>query len=922
MKKGILLLCMAALCNFLNAQTLPTGFAMADIITGVTWNEPVGLVFSPDGNRLFVWEKGGKVFVCNRQANGSYTRQTTPVLDISGEVGNWRDFGLTGFALDPEFAVNGYIYLLYVVDRHHLMTDGLASRGYNAATNQYYAATIGRVTKYKTQTNGGNLVANTSTRKILIGETPSTGMPILHQSHGVGSLAFAADGTLLVTNGDAASYNGNDGGNDPNTYYQQALTDGIIRPEENVGAFRSQMLNSHNGKLLRIDKETGDGISSNPYYDAQAPRSAKSRVWALGLRNPFRMSVKPGSGSTLAQTGDIGEVFIGDVGMNTWEELNIAKSPGMNFGWPVYEGHTLHTGYSAMNVENKDEPNNFGACQGRQYYRFIDLIKQDNAAKNKKIYNPCDAAQLIGDNIRFLHARPALDWRHGSDNARVGKFNAAGQATQPSIGSTESGVTGSVFRGNSSSGGIWYTGAGSNPFPAEYKNNFILLDYGGRWVRRLKIDFTDVVTKVDPFITNMGAVVAVAENPKDGSIVCINYGSPGGTVKKITLGNAPPVAIIRADKNFGGNNLTVNFDGSESYDPNGTINRHRWDFGDPGKPGNTVDAVKPSYTFSSTGTGPKKYTVTLTVRDNNNVSTSTQYIVSIRNTPPVVAITSPVDESLYKVGSDSLFALKANVTDLEHSAAQLSYEWQSTLKHNNHEHPEAIDPAVETSSLLSRIGCNGDDYHWMITLKVTDNEGLSSTDTARVRPNCAGTLPIFLHKFSVTKNGAANMIKWTTELESNMEYFELERSTDGVHFSAINKQAARNTPGSNIYEYTDHSASSGVTYYRLKIAEHGEIMRYSVIIKAVGETEKTGLKVVPNPVVGNFSLAYQSVQDDLVTIEIRDVAGKLVHSVRETVTRGHNVIYLQSSPAWNAGVYFISVKDKNETKQVKFIKVK
>ena len=69
-------------------------------------------------------------------------------------------------------------------------------------------------------------------------------MPILHESHGVGGLVFAADGTLLISCGVGASYNIEDGGSISHTYYNQALTDGIIRPEENVGAFRSQMLNS------------------------------------------------------------------------------------------------------------------------------------------------------------------------------------------------------------------------------------------------------------------------------------------------------------------------------------------------------------------------------------------------------------------------------------------------------------------------------------------------------------------------------------------------------------------------------------------------------------------------------------------------------------------------------------------------------
>ena len=68
-------------------------------------------------------------------------------------------------------------------------------------------------------------------------------MPILHKSHGVGSLAFAADGTLLATTGDGASYDDTDVGeatnDDPNihtnTYYIDALADGIITRKEDVG---------------------------------------------------------------------------------------------------------------------------------------------------------------------------------------------------------------------------------------------------------------------------------------------------------------------------------------------------------------------------------------------------------------------------------------------------------------------------------------------------------------------------------------------------------------------------------------------------------------------------------------------------------------------------------------------------------------
>jgi glucose/arabinose dehydrogenase len=919
MKTLFLFLCIVLLCAQAPGQSLPSGFSMSSVSSGSSWSQPVGAAFTKDGLKLFVWEQNGRVYVCNRQPSGNYAKQSTPMLDISDEVGGWRDFGLLGFALDPEFASNGYIYVLYVVDRHHLMTDGVIANGYNPATNDYFKATIGRVTRYTTTTTGGNLVAIPVSRKILIGESKSTGMPILHESHGVGSLAFAADGTLLITCGDGASYNVVDGGSISHTYYSQALTDGIIRPEENVGAFRSQMLNSHNGKLLRINPENGDGVSSNPFYDASAPRSPKSRVWALGFRNPFRMSVKPGSGSTNPTAGDIGEVFVGDVGWGTWEEQNIVKAPGTNFGWPLFEGHTPESGYTALNTQNGDEPNAFGPCNGRTHFRFKDLLRQDNAAKNKSVYNPCNGTELIGSHNRYIHARPSLDWRHGQNIARVGKFDVNGVAINPTIGTPASETVGSPFGGNCSAGGVWYTGV-ANSFPPAYKNSFIAADYGGQWIRKIAIDYTDVVTKVDGFGTGMGAVVFLAENPLDGTLVCVNVG--GNTVRKISYGgNIPPIAKVNADNYYSpATSFTVNFDGTGSFDQDGSIASYSWNFGDPGSPGNTSTSPTPAHTFSTT-TGPKKFTVQLTVTDNGGASTTQQFIVSVNNTPPAVNITSPVNNSKYKVAEDSLYDYTATVTDTEHGAPQLTYEWQTTLQHNNHQHPEAIDPLPETSGMISRIGCNGDDYSWLITLKVTDAAGLSSIDSSQIYPDCAGTLPIFLHKFSVTQNGSFNLIRWTTELESNMEYFELERSSNGINFQPINRQEARNNPGTSQYSYADNNFSPGMNYYRLKIVEHGAIIRYSMIVKTVSENENNQLRIAPNPVTGNFSLTYYSLAENKITIEINDISGRLIHTLREEVNKGQNVIYIQSSPDWYAGVYFISIKEEKESKQVKFLKV-
>jgi glucose/arabinose dehydrogenase len=78
--------------------------------------------------------------------------------------------------------------------------------------------------------------------------------------------------------------------------------------------------------MLRIDAITGQGLSSNPFYNGD-PNSNSSKVYNLGLRNPFRFTIDKSTNTPV----------IGDVGFYFYEEVNIGK-PGANFGWPFYEG--------------------------------------------------------------------------------------------------------------------------------------------------------------------------------------------------------------------------------------------------------------------------------------------------------------------------------------------------------------------------------------------------------------------------------------------------------------------------------------------------------------------------------------------------------------------------------------------------------
>lgn len=706
------------------AQTFLPNFSQSTLAGG-TFNQPVGVTWDANG-RQYVWEKGGKVWIV---LNG--VRLPNPLIDISEEVGNWRDHGFLGFALDPDFLSNGRIYMMYAVDRHHLMNVGTGS--YSATTNEYYAATIMRITRYTAIGPAFNSVDNGS-RFVLMGETRQTGAVLLHESHSTGSLAFGTDGTLLATIGDAASYSSVDVGNAPETYHTVALNEGMMRPAENVGAMRSQMLNSHNGKLLRLDPNTGNGVPSNPFYDATAPRSPKSRVWALGFRNPFRMTHKPGSGSTNPADGDPGVFYIGDVGWNGWEELNMCDEGGMNFGWPLFEGLWPISAYMNSTVYNQDVPNPHydGVNCTQQYLSFQDLLKQATLRVLNTHMSPCLPGVPLPSNVpTFLHARPSIDWSHGN-NARVGGY-LNDEAFSYDLDAANSPVPGPRFGGYAGLGGPFIA---TPSMPIEFHSSAFHGDYAGGWIRRFKYNADDEVVSVHDFASGLGPITWIGAGP-DGCVSYIKYDS--NNIRRICYNgtvNLPPVAEATQNVQYGPGPLSVSFNASGSSDPENGPLTFSWNFGN-----GTSNLPAPTHLFTSPPGVVTTYNVVLTVTDNAGQSTTRNLLVSVNNTPPVVDITSIAQETYYPIGVDTTYQLQAAVSDAEHGPAQLSYAWRTTLYHNTHNHPEPIDANVNTSTVISGAGCDGETFYYKVTLTVTDAGGLATTAERTLEPRCFAIAP-------------------------------------------------------------------------------------------------------------------------------------------------------------------------------------
>jgi glucose/arabinose dehydrogenase len=251
-------------------------------------DRPVAFAFLPDG-AVLIAEQGGVI----RYAKSGVTR-AKPVLDINARVNARAERGLLGLAVDPKFDTNGYIYVLF-------------SRDAPGEQQESWDERIGVLARY-TVADGA---ADPASEKILLDDYAS-----FTAYHSLGALRFAPDGALFVSMGDAS-------------------TPGDLSATN----LRALDPNTLHGKLLRIDPSNGAGVVGNPFFDPAVPKSARSRVWALGLRNGFRFGLQPVTGIP----------YVGNVGWFTNETI-VRAAAGANFGWPCAEGETTRPEYQKYDV--------------------------------------------------------------------------------------------------------------------------------------------------------------------------------------------------------------------------------------------------------------------------------------------------------------------------------------------------------------------------------------------------------------------------------------------------------------------------------------------------------------------------------------------------------------------------------------------
>ena len=255
-------------------QPDPANYKTAVAFPQLTFTRPVDLQHPPDNtDRIFVVEQAGVISVFSNDPSAS-TKHT--FLDIRQKVDDQdNEEGLLGLAFHPDYKSNGLFYVNYTAS------------GPNRTV----------ISRFKASPSNPNEADPGSEVVLLTFEQP-------YSNHNGGQVAFGPDGYLYIATGDGGS------GGDP----------------DDNGQSRSTLL----GKILRIDVDNPQNAKQygippdNPF--AGNTSGYREEIYAYGMRNPWRFSFDTSNG----------RLWAGDVGQNSYEEIDIIEKGG-NYGWNTME---------------------------------------------------------------------------------------------------------------------------------------------------------------------------------------------------------------------------------------------------------------------------------------------------------------------------------------------------------------------------------------------------------------------------------------------------------------------------------------------------------------------------------------------------------------------------------------------------------
>ncbi|OON80882.1 PQQ-dependent sugar dehydrogenase [Streptomyces tsukubensis] len=627
--------------------------------------EAMSLAVLPDKSVLHTSRDGTL-----RLTDASGATKTAGTLDVYSH----DEEGLQGVAVDPAFATNRYLYLYYSPKLDTPAGDAPTTG--TAADFDRYKGHL-NLSRFTLKTDG---TLDKATEKVLLEVDNDRGQCC----HVGGDLDFDSKGNLYLTTGDdtnpfeSAGYSPLDERADRNPQFDAQRSSGNT--------------NDLRGKVLRI-KPTADGGYTVPAGNLFAPGTAKTRpeIYAMGFRNPFRMSVDkandtvylgdygPDAGTTDPNRGPSGQV-----------EFNRITSAG-NYGWPYCTGTNTAT-------ETYNE------------YTFPD---GPSGAKYDCAGGPTNNSPHNTGLDKLPPAKAA--WiRYAGDEGSPPEFGSGSESPM--------------------AGDVYHFDAGLDSkvkFPQSLDKRFFATEYGRKWIKTVEVEGDGSPGAIESFPWT-GSQVMDSEFGPDGAMYVLDYGSGSDNqalyrIEYIAGSNRNPVAKASVDKTSGTTPLAVKFSSEGSSDPEGGKLTYAWDFGD----GATSTEANPSHTYTKNGT----FKPTLTVKDPEGLTGTSSLVVTAGNTAPTVNLTAPTDGQLFAFGDTVPFTVTGSDPEdgpLDCAKVKVTY----SLGHDSHQH-----------EITSKNGCSGTltvpsdgehdaaaNLYGVFDAQYTDSAGLTSHSVRKLQP--------------------------------------------------------------------------------------------------------------------------------------------------------------------------------------------
>lgn len=198
-------------------------------------------------------------------------------------------------------------------------------------------------------------------------------------------------------------------------------------------------------------------------------------------------------------------------------------------------------------------------------------------------------------------------------------------------------------------------------------------------------------------------------------------------------------------------------------------------------------------------------------------------------------------------------------------------------------------------------------------------------DFLRVSGNATG-LPIKLVDFKAEKySDNENRLTWITSEEINTKSFQIDRSTDGVHFQTIHTHTASGKETGSAYQYLDVvDEKIPVYYYRLTSVDFdGHSESFKMVSVERSYKEKWTTSVFPNPSEHNATIEMLSEKETEILVEITDIKGTLINSESKVLVEGSNKMEIKSE-TYPDGIYFIKISssaDQSSLANLKLVKI-